>query len=277
MVDIINPGRLKVSDALTKVVSHYFGKNNISEALLKQSWIEEIASYPNLTENGWYNPPHLGAAILACNSNDVTRSHFKSFRDSQFFSNNQAINWKDLILVAYASNVDNESGVPADFATTAYFGESPKIRAYFRKCFNVCNEFFSNFEANSTSGQAYLLIDRIASENGLEGKTWSSTDNDYNFGHTLPSLYDLMPDLNNTSKELSDISAQKMRKSRQFLSGSSDWNLSDSGQFTIDPQFIVPSDISMPKVMIHYVVDASSKKIKVCNSCEHLPRMLGLL
>lgn len=31
MVDIINPGRLKVSDALTKVVSHYFGKNDISE------------------------------------------------------------------------------------------------------------------------------------------------------------------------------------------------------------------------------------------------------
>ncbi|MCW4628891.1 hypothetical protein [Marinomonas rhodophyticola] len=276
MVDIINPGRLKVSDALTKVVSHYFGKNNISEALLKQSWIEEIASYPNLTENGWYNPPHLGAAILACNSNDVTRSHFKSFRDSQFFQIIKLLIGKILFLWRMRLMlIMNLAFLPILLLLHILVSRLKYAHILGNALMFVMN--FSNFEANSTSGQAYLLIDRIASENGLEGKTWSSTDNDYNFGHTLPSLYDLMPDLNNTSKELSDISAQKMRKSRQFLSGSSDWNLSDSGQFTIDPQFIVPSDISMPKVMIHYVVDASSKKIKVCNSCEHLPRMLGLL
>lgn len=277
MENILNPGRLKVSDALTKVVSHYFGKENISETILKNAWMEEVSSHTELTKNGWYNPPSQGSAILICNSNDVSRSHFKSFRDPHFFANSKPINWRDFILVAYASNVDNKSGVPADFATTAYFGESGDIRDYFKKCFKVSNEILSSINISWTSKQLYSFMSHVIAEHGLEGKTWSSTDNGYNFGHTLPSLYDLNPEINNVEKIVNDDIAQTMRDSRRFISESSEWKLSQIGQFTIEPQFIAPSNPHLPKAMIHYAVDATSKQLKICNSCEHLPRMLGLL
>ncbi|TBR41064.1 M24 family metallopeptidase [Marinomonas agarivorans] len=277
MDNILNPSRVKVSDALTKVISHYFGKDNISETILKKSWMEEISSHTELTENGWYNPPSKGSAILVCNSDDVSRSHFKSFRDPNFFANNNSISWKNFILIAYASNVDNKSGVPADFATTAYFGESKNMRNYFKKCFKASNEILSSINTNWTSKQLYSYISHVIAEYGLEGKTWSSTDNNYNFGHTLPSLYELNPLINNVEKILNDDTTKIMRDSRRFVSESSEWKLSEIGQFTIEPQFTIPLKPNFPKAMIHYAVDATSKQLKICNSCEHLPRMLGLL
>lgn len=115
MDDVLNQGRLKVSDALTKVVSHYFGRDNMSEATLKNAWMEEVSSHPELTDNSWYNPPAQGSAVLVGKSNDVSRRHFKAFRDPLSFANHQSIYWRDFILVAYASNVDKDSGVPSDY------------------------------------------------------------------------------------------------------------------------------------------------------------------
>ncbi|MFC1235958.1 HAD hydrolase family protein [Vibrio sp. F74] len=115
------------------------------------------------------------------------------------------------------------------------------------------------------------------SKYSYEGKTWSSTDNGYNYGHTLPSLHSLTPHNSHITNELTDNNAEAMRDSRLFLSESSSWELSKTGQFTIEPQFTIPQNSQVPKAMIHYVVEVSSGKLKVCNCCEHLPRMLGLI
>lgn len=126
----INPGRRLVADAFRTVVLNYLGRGATSEVDLQTAWMEEIAAVPLLTTNGWYVPPKGGSVVLTCISADVSRSRFKSFRDPTFFASDKPINWSDSILIAYASNVDLRTGIPADFATTIYFGTDPKVRDY---------------------------------------------------------------------------------------------------------------------------------------------------
>lgn len=273
----VNLGRAYVSNALSSVVKTYFGRTSVSEIELRNAWLEEIGSVPYLTTNGWYDPPMTGAVILACSSSDVRRTHFRSFRDRDFCSSDRAIDWSDGIIIAYASNVDRVTGIPADFATTAYFGSNPGIRRHLTRCFTACREALAGINVEWNANELYAHVHTTMLKHELDGKTWSTTDNGYNYGHTLPSL---VPSGSTTdiimSRELATDLAVEMRNARRFLSESASWKIADGEQFTIEPQCISPKNHSLPKVMIHYVAMAKHDTLSICDRCELLPRELGL-
>lgn len=277
-MSIINLGRAHVGRSFGRVVEAHCGRDCVTELALRDAWLEEIHSASALTTNGWYDPPETGAVILSCSSDDVRRSHFKSFRDPSFFSSDAYIDWSDGILIAYASNVDRASGVPADFATTVYFGEDARVRQYLRKCFAACRVTLDGLQHDWSAGRTYDHIETAMREHGLDGKTWSNTDNGYNYGHTLPSLIRIHPrgDID-LGRELASEHATEMRQSRKFVSANADWALADGEQFTIEPQCVSPEDASMPKAMIHYVARVDGSAIEICDSCDELPRQFGLI
>ncbi len=286
---MINPGRTIVVDSLRKVLKELHGKDSVSEHRLKHAWLEEIRGNGNLTVNGWYSPPSAGMAVLSCQDDTPERSHFQTFRDPQFFASSDNIDWSSSSIIFYASNIDLDSGLPADFATTVYFGNNKSIRRHFRDSFGACSTLLSELDNVQVGQELYGRMEDILAARGLTGRTWSSTDNDYNFGHTLPRLNaaqglssacheqvrtDPSPAM---SAAVTDFGAEAMRTARKFLSRQSELDLLSGVQFTIEPQCISLLDEKMPKVMIHYVAQHNASSFDVCRSCDELPREYGLL
>lgn len=275
---MINAGRLSVSDSLTKVIMDLFGKNNVSEKSIKDAWLEEISSRAKLTYNGWYSPPEFGMAILASNGDNMERTHFKSFRDPMFFASNEPIDWGTCSLIAYASNVDFETGLPADFATTMYFGDRKDVKNHLSRSMSACQTLFAEMDEISVGKDLYLRMEDILAQYGIDGRTWSSTDNDYNFGHTLPLLKvdGGLADYDPVGIVVTDAGAEDMRTERVFLSSESALNLSSGVQFTVEPQCVSQQQSGLPKVMMHYVVQYLDGKFQVCDACDDLPFRYGL-
>jgi len=277
---MINIGRQSVADSLSKVISEFFGKNEISEQTIKEAWLEEIAGNNRLTYNGWYSPPEFGMAVLASHGDDMRRTHFKSFRDPMFFSSNELIDWSASSLTAYASNVDLETGLPADFATTMYFGDQNVVKNHLSESISACQTLFTELNEISVGRDLYVRLKNILGQHGIDGRTWSSTDNDFNFGHTLPKL-DVKDGLtDNTEKSrvvITDAGAEVMRTERVFLSSEASLDLTSGTQFTVEPQCVSKRVEGLPKVMMHYVVQFLDGKFQVCDVCENLPRRYGLL
>ncbi|MCP1201081.1 M24 family metallopeptidase [Notoacmeibacter sp. MSK16QG-6] len=277
---MINNGRRVVSDCLAKVILDLLGKPNISERVIKEAWLEEIRSHSSLTDNGWYAPPEKGMAVLASQGDDMRRTHFKSFRDPQFYPSDRPIDWGSSALIAYASNVDIYTGLPADFATTMYFGAEANVKRHFQTCLGCCRELFAELEDICLGRELYLRFEDILATCGIDGRTWSSTDNDYNFGHTLP-LLDTESGLScssaaNASLCVNDGGAEAMRKARLFLSSDSSLHLATGIQFTIEPQCVSQHCPDLPKVMIHYVAQYTQGRFQVCDACDDLMYKFGL-
>ena len=274
----INPGRAHVASALSHVVKSLFGRSEISELKLRDAWLEEIEQVHSLTTNGWYDPPVTGAVILSCTPEDTRRSHFKSFRDPASFSREEYIDWSNGIIIAYASNVDRSTGIPADFATTAYFGNDFTTRQHLRTCFSACRQALAGVEVNWNAGQLYNYVHQTMLGNGLDGKTWSTTDNDYNYGHSLPRLiFKSAIGEQNISRELAFETAAEMRNARRFVSQTATWLIAGDEQFTIEPQCVAVADRSLPKTMIHYVATVKDSMLEICDCCEQLPREFDLI
>lgn len=277
---MINLGRKFVADCLSNVIEHCLGKSGVSEQSLKNAWLEEISESGTLSRNGWYSPPENGMAVLVCSNGDVSRSHFRSFRDPQFFASTEPIDWSDALIIAYASNISVKSGLPADFATTLYFGSDKQIKGHFRRSIASCRQLFSELDQVYTGKELFGRLEDILGSVGIDGRTWSSTDQDYNFGHTLPVLD---PQLGSNHSSLasddymvSDNTAEAMRKERNFLSRESELDLRSGIQFTIEPQCVSLDGKAIPKVMIHYVSQFAGGHYEICSCCEDLPIQYGL-
>lgn len=277
---MINPGRTIVSDSLTKVILEVFGRNDISERSIKDAWLEETSSRTNLTYNGWYSPPENGMAILASHGDDMERTHFRSFRDPQFFASRDPIDWSSSTITAYASNVDSVSGLPADFATTIYFGDRKDVKEHVQQSFAACQELLSELKEVTSGKELYIRMEDILAQRRIDGRTWSTTDNDYNFGHTLPLLATVHGLASRSEKPQQKIvtsaGAEEMRTHREFLSSESELDLLSGIQFTVEPQCVSQHTENLPKVMIHYVVQHRNGIFQVCDVCEDLPSRYGL-
>lgn len=219
-------------------------------------------------------------AVLVCSNGDVSRSHFRSFRDPQFFASTEPIYWSDALVIAYASNISVESGLPADFATTFYFGSDKQIQDHFRRSIASCRQLFSELDQVYTGEELFGRLEDILGSVGIDGRTWSSTDQDYNFGHTLPVLDPQFSsghsNLASNDCVVSDNTAEAMRKERSFLSRESELDLRSGIQFTIEPQCVSLDNGAMPKVMIHYVGQFTNGRYEICSCCEDLPVRYGL-
>lgn len=282
---VLNAGRTTVALAFIETVRALRGKPGVTEIAFRDRWRAEMASTGELTINGWYSPPEYGMSVLFATGDNPSRTHFRTFRDTTSFPSERTCDWKDGIILAYASPVARATGVLADFATTVYFGRTKRIVEHFRLAATVCRDIIRTLPHCTVAGEAHAYALGLLAGSGLHGTTYSDTDpRGQNIGHTLPSL---PPDT--LGSELVTADFEQVRTARQFVRIGGAWPLKGAGQFTIEPQIIRPGE-SLPKVMLHYAVKLDpepetpppgahvfSPALSVCDACELPLRQLELL
>ena len=265
----INAGRVCAAHGFMRVIDYFLGRSNVTELDLTKAWREEMSGCGSmLTLNGWYSPPPFGMALLSADDTDFSRSMFLSFRDPICFATKKVINWNNGLLLAYSSNIDTVTGLPSDFATTIYFGKNKAVIDLFRRSLQCCGDVLSSVHKFRDAGALYGYAERILFSRGLNGATWSSTDNGYNFGHTLPILDCSKQDNISLERWIAQGASEKLRRSRLFVSEKSRWNLWENGQFTFEPQCVSRSSNFLPKLMFHYVLQPSREGMEICRACE---------
>lgn len=281
---VLNAGRTIVAQAFIETIRALRGQSGVTEIAFRDRWRAELASTGELTTNGWYSPPEYGMSVLFATGDNPSRTHFRTFRDAASFPSTRTCDWKDGIILAYASPVARATGLLADFATTVYFGRTKRVIEHFRLAATVCRDIIRTLPHCTVAGEAHAYALGLLAGSGLHGTTYSDTDpRGQNIGHTLPYLEPAT-----LGPELVTADFEQVRTARQFVRIGGSWPLKGAGQFTIEPQIIRPGE-SLPKVMLHYAVKLDptpappagasvfSPAIAVCDACELPLRQLELL
>jgi hypothetical protein len=267
----LNLGRKQLADAFETVLTDLEGRSDITETDLKNAWLEELAGTETLTINGWYSPENDGLSILTCSEEDFSRSHFKSLRDQQGSGRSRYIDWRNGLLFVYASNVSMATGLPADFSTTIYFGRSRRVLEHLRNSVSACSTILTLLTPDCSAADCYQSISGVLGDYSIDGRTWSVSQQGYNYGHTLP-LWDRQqigsPEISRHARYIGDIDAHQMRSKRLFMQRQSDWRIDEHGQFTIEPQCVALKRSELPKVSLHYVLQVVGGELHVCREGE---------
>jgi hypothetical protein len=70
----VNPGRSLAYHTFCETLNDLIGKPNVSEKWFRDEWLARLRGQPQLTINGWYDPPPHGMGILFGYSASVTCS-----------------------------------------------------------------------------------------------------------------------------------------------------------------------------------------------------------
>jgi len=123
----MNNGKKVSFETFKETLNELKGKEDITEIIFRDHWLEKIKNIPNLTINGWYNPPPQGVSILFALDNDIKRINFDSLRNPINWPTNKIIDWENGLLFAYSSFIDIKTGLLGDFDITLYFGKDLNV------------------------------------------------------------------------------------------------------------------------------------------------------
>jgi len=248
----LNYGRTVIATAFSDCIKELHNKK-INETEFKNTWLEKIISTPYLSSTGWYYPPEYGMAILFSQDKATQRSHFTTYRDPEYFSAKEEINWKSGIITGYASNFDIRDNMPGDFGTTVYFGNDAETIKYVEQCNYVSEVIFDLLKSGiiNTSPELFNAANKVFKKYGLEGNSFSSTVGIWNLGHTLYPIDEM-----ETYSEL-----------RHFISNDDDWSLKNGTLFTFEPQYRSLKNPSRPKLMYHYMLQYIDGVFHICKKC----------
>ena len=258
---IFNSARQKATSALQETLKEFYGKEEISERIFAQRWLERLSEKKDVYAKGWYSPPPYGTAVL---SGD--RLNFDSLRNEKFWPSERIIDWRDGFLYAYCSPVDKISGYMGDMSVTLYFGKDEKIKEHFRNCRVAAEDIFDHLEDSEGPGELFRYSQEIFRSRGLLSNVISRTDSlPSNLGHTFAHLEEIADKAELTKEEIDHLSS-----SRHFLNQGADFVFEEGLQFTVEPQLLSLNDASFPKVTHHFVVKKREDGFIVCNDIDEL-------
>ena len=134
---VFNRERQKAYRALEGTVDSLYGREEVTERVFRDAWLERISGEGNPPAGGWYCPPPFGMAVLT-----GSRLSFDSLRNPEYWPGNDAVDWKEGSLYAYASPVDPESGWMGDLSVTLCFDREAKLAGHIRNCHEAVMELF---------------------------------------------------------------------------------------------------------------------------------------
>jgi hypothetical protein len=269
-----NYGRLVAYQTFRETLLETHGRSGISELAFRDAWLARMRRDPRLYESGWYVPPPCGLAVLFGRRATPERITFHSLRDEASWPSDAVMHWKEGLLYAYCSPVDNVEGLPGDFALTLYFGADERLRKHFRNCYAAVHEVLAAVAPTMEARELFDTSQRVFARRGLENAVVSSTDTvSLDLGHTLPALdqEDLC-----SAIALSADARQHIRQARRFISSAHGWQLGSAEQITIEPQLISVADPSLPQISFHYVVVLGARPT-ILDECDDLFRMFELI
>lgn len=269
-----NLGRHLSSVAFNETLSDLLGHPRVSEAHFRDSWLRRLHERCELTENGWYDPPPDGVAVLFARDDAVDRICFESLRLEQYWPSEVAMDWNRGLMYAYCSPVEMSTGLAGDFGITLYFGRDRALRRHFRAAFNATHQVLGAIEPTTSSRSLFDTSQRIFGETGLENTIASVTDSvPLDLGHSLPCYHRQAVASRRVSPEVREV----MRRQRRFISGGADWPLATVNQVTIEPQLVSSRQRALPQISFHYVATFVDGRVDILNECDEVYRQFELI
>jgi hypothetical protein len=199
--------------------------------------------------------------VLAGTPGTKDRTRFESLRQTINWPGEHSIDWERGLLYAYCSPVHLPSGLPGDFAVSLYFGADLTIKDHFRRCHEATWEVLGYVRTGISSLSLFREANRVFARHGLRNTVLSTTDSvPSDLGHTLPKLHATGGD-HNAVTCLSDSDQEFIRTSRKFISESSEWQLDNDMQLTIEPQLRSQTNSVLPQVSFHYIVVIGEQRV----------------
>ena len=224
----------------------------MTEAQFRDAWANALAAYPRMSQNGWYDPPPRGFAVLAGTDTEPARVTFDSLRWPHNWPSGRSIHWKNGLLYAYSSPVCLDTGLAGDFGLTLYFGERSDVREHFLATHQAAWEVIHSIVPGMSSRELYMRSETVFRAYGLANAIESRTDvTAHDLGHTLPRYRFSSPLYSVT---LPPEIRQHLSETRQFINQVGDWELTGDMQITIEPQLRSLVNDRLPQVSFHYVI-----------------------
>ena len=135
--------------------------------------------------------PH-GIGILFGNAQTLRGYAFKTIRSPNTWPREDVfLDREAAFFHAYASPVDQKTGVIGDFSITVYLGADPKIASHLQQCLLLNREIFEYIEVGKSFAEVYQFAMGRLRYYGLENDVASLFDPaKSNIGHTIPALYE---------------------------------------------------------------------------------------
>ena len=265
---VFNKARQKAFLSLLDTLDMCFGKTDTTEKKFADLWLENMHRKGGLFQNGWYDPPKSGIAVLT-----DQRLNFDSLRNENFFSDDSLIDWKEGHLYAYCSPVERSDGHIGDMSVTLYFGKDEKIISHFKNVRGAIQDIFDALPEFEYACDLYEYSLSVFAKRGLMSNMISRTDTSpSNLGHSFTHLDDPEKDEYLTRDQIDHLS-----KTRRFINPDANWKIEEGMQITIEPQLLSLSDPSLYKVTHHYVVKKSGDDYIICNDIDLILRRIGLI
>ena len=271
----VNPGRSLAYQTFCETLNDLIGKPKVSEKRFRDEWLAKLRGQPQLTTNGWYDPPPHGMGILFGSDTAAQGFSCSSLRSPERWPSDNVIDWPRGLMYAYCSPVHIPSGLPGDFGVTLYFGSQRRVLMHFAKALELANIVLTSITSNTTSRALFRFSQDTFRTANMRSNVASITDTvPVDLGHSLSRLpMELLSD----GRQLTDTAIERVRRERLFISESADWPLCGAGQWTIEPSLIYPADPSLPQVSPHYVIDVSHERVVILRECDLLFEKFGLL
>jgi hypothetical protein len=271
---IRNDARRIAYETFRATFQDLFGAQGVTERRFRDDWLGRLAERPEITANGWYDPPPDGVAVLFATEDEPARTQFSSLRPKGLWPGPTELDPRRGILYAYCSPLSFPEALAGDFQVTLYFGGSSRVRDHFRLAIDATYTVITEIELGTRSRPLFDRSEEIFAQLGLRSNVASITDAvPVDLGHSLPTL-ERPP---SAPRVISPEEQDAVRRGRLFISAASDWPLAAAGQVTIEPRLFSIADRRLPQVNVHYVVGIADGKVSLLNECDELHRQFGLM
>lgn len=255
-LEIVKRTRKTASDALYDALKKLFStQKRISEASLRDAWLEEFGKHKAIFPEGWYIPPPHGFIILFGKDGDVRRTKFQTARPKEYWPRDDIfLDRKKGIALVYSSAVDKKSGIIGDFEMTFYLGKNKKVQRYIRTCFDIIKQTSDFAQPGMKISDVVKYCVKLIEKNELENDVYSIHDPlGVNIGHTIPfSNEDISKkDRSLLSEKSWEEACAMIGRQRVFMNSTQNALLKKGMAFTIEPRIKDPNNSSLPLVMFH--------------------------
>lgn len=229
------------------------GRKPISEAELRDTWLEQMQKEDAIFPEGWYSPPPNGIVVLFGTAND-TRLDYRSLRPEDSWPKSDIyLDEAEGLLYAYASPVHKKTGIIGDFGITLYFGTNKELQELLKTALELDRSIQKEIKPGQKLSEIYELAEQTIKKAALDSKITSITDPaSLNIGHTVPASYESWTDQQKgymaTEKMASVIS-----QARRFISPVEILEVQQGMALTIEPRPKAINQTDLPMVSYHTI------------------------
>jgi hypothetical protein len=271
----LNEGRRLAFETFRATLLDLLGRDGVTEVRFRNEWQQRLRDQPQLSTNGWYDPPPEGIAVFFGHDDADPPFAFTSLRPPSFWPAERTINWRRGLMYGYCSPVNLPDGMPADFGVTLYFGNDPSVRQHFKRALSTTRQLLRELTPKTSSRTLFRWSESLFREAGMRNNVESVTNSvPVDLGHSLPLIRE--PQLKN-GRRLTEAGRDVVQRGRLFISESSDWPLSLAKRITIEPNLISVTNPRLPQVSPHYVAVIADDHVNICNECDNLLSEMDLL